>query len=438
MNCLKNIQLFSLLTLLSFSSFAQCPWSEQDVAAIDEKHFSQYSREELWELKLQIRQQMHQAFERNEFNQDCSVIARDLFYKIRHKEDYLDEMSFRTEGVSVIDHSFVDSQYLRVNPQIAATRNLMQELRSGDVLLTRGKAYTSAAISNLGEFDTQFSHMSFVYQDEQGKFWTVEAHIEVGSFVRDLEDHIEDKNARTVLFRFEDPELAHQAAKAAFEKVKTTFDTRGPINYDFGFDKEDSSELFCSEIVSHGFDLITNKSIDIPLYESEIFKRKPGIVKQLGLKSAKSFIPADIEVDPRFVIVSEWKNPNIIADILQKDAVLHALFKWSDEEGHVLQQGSTGTSVLYRNIVWPMRRVPFLKRFFIDKLPLNMSREMVGYFGVLETIGKILHNEIIRVENSALQEEARILTAQEKAQLLDDFRKQNTKKAKKLRKSFHP
>ncbi|HLW57862.1 MAG TPA: hypothetical protein VKY27_10775, partial [Bacteriovoracaceae bacterium] len=259
-----------------------------------------------------------------------------------------------------------------------------------------------------------------------------------GSFVRELEDHIEDKNARTVVFRYQDSELAHQAAKAAFEKVKTTFETKGPINYDFGFDKTDSSELFCSEVVSHGFDLVTDKSIDIPLYESEIFKRKPKIVKQLGLKSEKSFIPADIEVDPRFTMISEWKNPKIIADILQKDAVVHALFKWSDEEGHVLQQASTGTSILYRNIVWPMRRVPFLKRFFVDKLPLNMSREMIGYFGVLETIGKILHDEIARAENSILKEESRLMTAQEKAQLLDEFRMQNNKKAKKLRKSFHP
>lgn len=437
MSCLKTIQAFSLLTLISFSAYGQCPWDQQDIVTIDKAHFSSFSTDELWDLKMQIRQEMHEAFNKGEFDQECSIIARDLFYKIRHKEDYLDEETFRNEGQKVIDHSFEDSKYLRVNPEFEG-RNLNKMLRSGDIILSRGKAYTSAAISNLGEFDTQFSHMSFVYQDEKGKFWTIEAHIEIGSFVRDLEDHIEDKNARTVVFRYYDQALAHQAAKAAFEKVKTTFETKGPINYDFGFDKTDSSELFCSEVVSHGFDLVTEKSIDIPLYESEIFKRKPKIVKQLGLKSAKSFIPADIEVDPRFKIVSEWKNPNIIADILQKDAVVHALFKWSDEEGHVLQQASTGTSVLYRNIVWPMRRVPFLKRFFIDKLPLNMSREMVGYFGVLETIGKILHDEIIRSENSILNEESRLMTAAEKAQLLEEFRKQNNKKARKLRKSFHP
>ena len=437
MNCLKTIQTFSLLTLVSFAAWGQCPWDQRDVENLDKAHFSSYSREELWDLKMNIRREMHEAFDKGDFDQECSIIARDLFYKIRHKEDYLDDENFRHDGIEVLDHSFEDSKYLRVNPEFEG-RDLYKLLRSGDIILSRGKAYTSAAISNLGEFDTQFSHMSFVYQDENGKFWTIEAHIEIGSFVRELEDHIEDKNARTVVFRYQDSELAHQAAKAAFEKVKTTFETKGPINYDFGFDKTDSSELFCSEVVSHGFDLVTDKSIDIPLYESEIFKRKPKIVKQLGLKSEKSFIPADIEVDPRFTMISEWKNPKIIADILQKDAVVHALFKWSDEEGHVLQQASTGTSILYRNIVWPMRRVPFLKRFFVDKLPLNMSREMIGYFGVLETIGKILHDEIARAENSILKEESRLMTAQEKAQLLDEFRMQNNKKAKKLRKSFHP
>ncbi|HLT22614.1 MAG TPA: YiiX/YebB-like N1pC/P60 family cysteine hydrolase [Bacteriovoracaceae bacterium] len=437
MRCLKSIQLFSLLTLVSLSVQAQCPWEEKEVEVLGAAHFSEYSREELWDLKMNIRHQMNQAYEQDEFDLECSKIARDLFYKIREKEDYLDEQMLRQEGVVALDHSFEDSKYLRMNPRYS-DRNLLNVLRSGDVILSRGKAYTSAAISNLGEFDTQFSHLSFVYQDEEGKFWTIESHIEVGAFVRDLEDHIDDKNARTVVFRYQDPELAHQAAKAAFEKVKTAFYTRGPINYDFGFDKQDSSELFCSEVVSHGFDLVTNNSIDIPLYESEIFKRKPKIVTQLGLKAQKSFIPADIEVDPRFELISEWKNPNIIADILQKDAVLHALFKWSDEEGHILQQGSTGTSLLYRNIVWPMRRVPILKRFFLDKLPLNMSREMVGYFGVLETIGKILHKELIQAEDELLSTESRILSAEEKGQVLEDFRSKNTKQAKKFRKSFHP
>lgn len=437
MNCLKAIQVFSLLTLLSLSAQAQCPFTINQLEELRSRPSSSFDREGLWDLKQDLRSQMHHAFYTSVFDQECSIIARALFYEIRGKEDYLDELAFRQEGVRVLDHSFADSQYLRINDKFSE-RDLLKVLKSGDIILSRGKAYTSAAISNLGEFDTQFSHLSFVYQDESGKFWTVEAHIEIGSFVRDLQDHIDDKNARTAIFRFEDPKLAHQAAKAAFEKVKSRFDTTGPIRYDFGFDKKDSTELFCSEIISHGFDLVTNKEVDIPLFESELFKRKPKIAKQLGLKAQKSFIPADIEVDPRFELISEWKNPQILADILQKDAVLHALFKWSDEEGHVLVQASTATSLLYRNIVWPMRRVPFLKRFFVDKLPLNMTREMIGYFGVLETIGKILHQEIIRVENEVLVTESRLLTSQEKSAVLEEFRKKNTRQAKKFRRSFHP
>ena len=50
--------------------------------------------------------------------------------------------------------------------------------------------------------------MSVVYIDPKGKVFTVEAHIEVGSFVRTLSEHIADKNARTMLFRFDDENLA--------------------------------------------------------------------------------------------------------------------------------------------------------------------------------------------------------------------------------------
>ena len=437
MKFIKLVGLFGLISISFSGAYAQCPWTQEELNDFKVRPHTNFSRKGLWEKKLIVRAQMEKAFEEGSFDKDCSVIARDYFFSIRDKEDYLDEEQYRKKGVAVLDHSFEDSSYLRVTPK-TASRNLYQELKSGDVILSRGKAYTSAAISNLGEFDTQFSHLSLVYQDELGKFWTIEAHIEVGSFVRELEDHVADKNARTVVFRFKDPEIAHEAAKKMFNKVKTAFDTKGPINYDFGFDKKDSSELFCSEIISLGFELATNKELDVPLYESAILRRKPKIVRQLGLKAENSFIPADIEVDPRFELISEWKNPAILADILQKDAVLRTLFKLSDEEGHVLKQASTGTSLLYRNVAWPLRRVPFLKKYFVDKLPLNMSREMIGYFGVLETIGKILQTELQKAENTALQNEDRLLTAQEKWAILDNFRKSDSKRAKKFRKSFRP
>lgn len=437
---MKHTKLVSLIGIALFSisgAYAQCPWNQEDVEDLQQASYRSFTADELWIKKLNIRSEMKQVFEKGKLDKNCSNVARDLFFQIREKEDFLDEERFRLEGVSVPDHSFEDSSYLRVIPELRS-RNIRQELKSGDVLLTRGKAYTSAAISSLGEFDTQFSHMSLVYQDESGKFWTVEAHIEIGSFVRELQDHIDDKNARTVVFRYADSEVAHQAAKKMFEKVKTAFDTRGPINYDFGFDKKDTSELFCSEIISLGFDLATQGKLDVPLFESEIFKRKPKIVKQLGLKANSSFIPADIEVDPRFELISEWKNPAVLPDLLQKDGVLRALFKMSDEEGHVLKQASTGTSLIYRNIAWPLRRVPFLKKYFVEKLPLNMSREMIGYFGVLETIGKILQTELKKAEDSSLQTEGRILSFPEKWAVLDNFRKSDSKQAKKFRKSFRP
>ena len=56
--------------------------------------------------------------------------------------------------------------------------------------------------------------------DATGKPWTVEAHIEVGSFVRPLEDHIKDNNFRTMIFRFDDPAIAKKAADYAFKLIK--------------------------------------------------------------------------------------------------------------------------------------------------------------------------------------------------------------------------
>src|SRR5690606_34087684 len=167
-----------------------------------------------------------------------------------------------------------------------------------------------------------------------------------------------------MILRYQGPVVARKAAEYIFNKVKKASDTTGNINYDFAFDAEDSSELFCSEVASHAFSEVTNNQVKLPMFSSRITKKKPDFVAQLGITTKESFIPADLEVDPRFDLIAEWKNPASITDNLQKDAVLQAMFLWSDQYGYVMNQASSLTSLTYRNIAWPLRRVPFIDRYF--------------------------------------------------------------------------
>jgi hypothetical protein len=396
---------------------------------------------DLFELKINIHERLRSFYRSSGLKKECADASRFAFKAIRTTEDYISENYLRARGDSIKfpDNAFIDENlHVRRHPDFA-NFDMLKDLKSGDILLTRGNAFTSAAIASLGEFDTQFSHMSMVYRDDSDKLWTVEAHIEVGSFVRPIEDHIKDKNYRTMLFRYEDERLAAKAAHYIFHKVKKASESRGNILYDFGFDQDDNESLFCSEIASYALKHVSKGELEIPMFRSRLFNRKPEFVKMLGIKAEESFVPADIEVDPRFKIISEWRDANKTNDNLQKDAVLHAMYSWNDKYGYQMRQASSGKSLLYRNVAWPMRRVPVLKKYFKDKLPINMSRQLIGYFGVLESVGEMLQNHLKVIDAQVRTQRGIPLFVSEKAGILEEFRLEDLQSVKKrLHKMYRP
>lgn len=396
---------------------------------------------DLWNSKINIHERLRSFHNSSGLVADCAGASRKALRAIRTAEDYINDslLKVNSKTMKFQDNAFEkDNIHVRRHPDMAGF-DLKKNLKSGDVILTRGNAFTSAAIANLGEYDTQFSHMSIVYRDNKDQLWTVEAHIEVGVFVRPLKDHIEDKNARTMVFRFDDEALAARAAQYIFYKVKKASDTTGNIFYDFGFNQDDSSQLFCSEVVSHAFAFASGGEVKIPYNRSRLLQRKPQFVKMLGINVPTSFIPADIEIDPRFKIIAEWRDANKIADNLQKDAIMQAVFRWNDELGYEMKQASSKKSFLYRNIAWPLRRVPFLKKYFKDKLPINMGRALIGYFGVIESIGEFLQKGLKGLDEKARKERGLLLTKTEKAETLENIRLYDlAQRRKKLHKMIRP
>lgn len=393
---------------------------------------------ELWDFKILLHKKLRTFFVEGDLTNDCSRSMRGAFRAIREVEDFVEESHLRN-GYGI---NFPDSAFAKDNPHVRFSDefknfDLLNDLRSGDLILSRGNAFTSAAIANLGEFDTQFSHLSLVHKDENGKLWTVEAHIEVGSIVRPIEDHIADLNFRTMIFRFDDPLIAKAAAQFAFEKVKEASETKGNIPYDFGFDLDNSETLFCSELISWAFAEASNNEVLIPMVRNRIQLRKSTFVKDIGITAEQSFIPADLEIDPRFRIVAEWRDANRINDSLEKDAILQSMFRWVDEFGYKMENGSSRKSFFYRNFVWTLRRTPILKIFVKNKLPLNMTRELIGYFGVLESIGELLHKDLKIADENAIKKRGIPLLQVEKYEFLNKFREHDLlAKKPKLHKMF--
>jgi hypothetical protein len=215
--------------------------------------------------------------------------------------------------------------------QTPAAEVLGVTIHSGDVLVSRGGAPTSALIARGNDYPGNFSHVALVHVDEEsGVPAVVESHIERGVTTSTLQQYLLDIKLRVMVLRLRadlpavvaDPLLPHKAARRALEVARTRH-----IPYDFAMDVRDTSRLFCSEVASAAY-----RVYGINLWMGLSSISSPGIVSWLsafGVRHFETEEPSDLEYDPQLTVVAEWRDPetlfrdhvdNAVIDVLLEDA----------------------------------------------------------------------------------------------------------------------
>jgi len=205
-------------------------------------------------------------------------------------------------------------------------------LRSGDILVSRGGAPTSALIARGNDYPGNFSHVALFHVDEKtGEPGIIESHIEMGVVVSTVEQYIKDKKLRILVLRLrpdlppmkDDPMLPHRAAKKAYEETK-----RRHIPYDFEMDHQDPSRWFCSEVASWAY-----REWGVELWKGTTRMSAPGVVRWLsyfGVTHFETQAPADLEYDPQLAVVAEWRDPETLWHDHVDNAVVEAMLEGAD------------------------------------------------------------------------------------------------------------
>jgi hypothetical protein len=381
-----------------------------------------------FDSRLQIKEKMKSLVVDSVNSKKCLSSIKDMVRALRYVEDYMVELEYSSMAyfnkMDFVTLSGEGSLFLK-NPKYSFDG--VQDLKSGDIILSRGNAYSSAAIARIGQNDTQFSHLSFVYEHSDKKMYTVEAHIEIGSVVAPVQVNIDQKNARSVVFRHKDSKLAHQAAKLMFERVKKRQDKKKNIEYDFGMDYKDDKRIFCSEIVSEGFNKaskkIYKKELILPKHKTKFNRGLIPFLQILGIKineknieTFETFGPGDIQFDPSFDIVAEWRNPKKMRDNRFKDAVLTKMFQWMENENYKLHPPAG--LVVKSRFSWLMRRTPFVKKMLEEKFPMNMNSKQLRLFLALDLVGEKFYN-VVSDKQIALK---KVLSPIEIYDILEEFK----------------
>ncbi len=345
---------------------------------------------------------LKEAFKTFKTNNECLKSATDVFRGLRYVEDYL--IQVRMEKMQNAPTEYVNLKgefpYLLVNPKYENEFKSYEDLKSGDVILSRGNAFSSAAIARIGTNDYQFSHLSFVYQDpDDKKLMTTEAHIEIGSVVEPIVEHIDSKNAREAVFRYHDSEIANLASTLVHDRVLEGQKKKKNVEYDFSMNFKDDSRLFCSEIISSGFKKALPNEDFFPMFKS---KFTPGIIPFLNtigvpattenIDQVEVFAPGDIQFDPRFELVAEWRNPAKLEDSRLKDFILTKIFERMDKAQYKIDPSFKMEAA--SKTLWLLRRLPIVSKLVQKKLPLNMNSGQIELFMAIDSVGNSIFKEL--------------------------------------------
>jgi hypothetical protein len=329
----------------------------------------------------------------------CMAAGKELIRALRYAEDYLIEWRARLDPT--VTDEFVNmtgrSPYLIVNPKYKDQFHSYEDLASGDVIVSRGNAFTSALIAKMVEADYQFSHQSFVYRDKDNALWTSEAHIEIGSIASKIQRHLDEKNARSAVFRYKDQGIAALASEKMINYIKDyKRENKSNVPYDFQMDETEHKKMYCSEDVKAGFSMV---GVDIPRFESRL---QPGIgplVRTLGVNAKDDkvrdiliFAPGDLQVDPDFEEVAEWRHPLKLLRQRYTDAILTKLLSMMTEEGY--RYDPTFMDGIEARFGWSLRRIPLLNLLVVEKFPLNMKVDMLEVNFVIDQVGKLMLKDL--------------------------------------------
>jgi hypothetical protein len=413
-----------------------------EIAPRDPKEFRTFataSVDRLFQARIELREKLNQSYspdpQWNGFTQECANSARRVYNAIRVIEDTLTHHTQRwmlepsTRGTrkhrkgsklgGYVWETGVNSRYEREYDR----QNLLKNLQSGDVILSRGIRSVSASIARMALEDGQFSHLIFVYQPDRSKreFVTVEAHFEVGVSVFPIEELIESEGyGRLVLYRYRgDPEVAHNAAKRMYDHVmQHRAQNRGANpRYNFAVDMNREDQLFCSQVVHKGYREASTDELSIPLYRSHFIMKNPKFLRDLGVSTETTFAPADMEVEPRFEMIAEWRRTWEIRRTLLMDAVFNKIFEWMDRFNYeVIPSIDAGIA---RDIILPLRKN---LGWFSDRLPEYMDPKALETIVTLDGVSTKMTDWLAKEEARYEKKYGRPMTWPMLHERLEDLR----------------
>ncbi len=375
----------------------------------------------------------------------CKMKLKELNLLMRASEDYVGILFYNDPQISASSIKFDEqpvpimenAAYHPYHVGIGLDASSKFEFKNGDIMITKGVSFVSSTISEIAHPRSLFSHIVFVHVDKKTKeVTTLESYVGKGVGIYKIEDALKNENARILVLRSRDSELASRAADYMFEKVTELKKKNKIIPYDYQLDFSDNSKLSCEEVVYDSFKQVSNGNVILPEAMSQITMVDEKFLKRVGLKKGAMMTPADMETDSRFDIVLDWTDYRLMRDSWRKDAILGEMFRWIDEYNYQIHEN---LSSIAAKAIWSTRYIPKLWGMLakLSGIPKDFTKDVpsltISTMASLKTIGGIMLPIIEKVDEEYFAKNGKWMSTDMLREALEKFRES---KPKDLRKVF--
>lgn len=315
--------------------------------------------EENLEASFLLRLKIHEKM--GSMSVDCKKLTQGVFSRLREYEDIIGAIHYDQLKIAEVDYTKVKAPVLdhagyapyQLNPKFKSF-----SFEDGDILITKGISTISSTITTFTDHNSPFSHIAFVHVDPKKKVAeTIESYIGKGVSFFSMIDAMKNENARILVLRPKNRELAKKAASYMRDRVNGEFGKGSFIPYDYQLDFSDNKTLSCEEVAFDSFKTASGGTFSIPEAPSLIKFSNEDLNRRVGMKKGRMMMPADMEVDSRFEVVLDWTDYRIIRDSWRKDVMMNVALHANEAGDYALPENYKTRLVPY---IWGLRKVPYV------------------------------------------------------------------------------
>ncbi len=355
----------------------------------------------LWKVRTSLRSHSQSWSSSGELSPECSKAIKDINRAFRYLDDYagLNYLQLKGHSITGFENEDKSAMFSRSFPWSATTQlsfDSKSDLKTGDVLLWRSTSTVSAAIARIGDVQNSFAHLSVIYVDPKTrKRYNIESLIETGLIVSEFDEaKLHPGVSKLVVYRHKDSDVAERAGKYVFDLAQKTQKHKDRLRYDFNFNLTDHETVFCSEVVHMAFKYGSNGSLVLPTYGTQFNMKNRSFLQAIGADIEEAFQPGDIELEPNFELVAEWRNFHHAKYNHLMDAIFMSMYQWMDDHDYNFKWTFRGR--VLGSFVFGLRHTPLVGLFLKDLISDNITRQTISAVISADQVAITIHKDMVK------------------------------------------